>query len=190
MSKSIILLANGYEEVEALTVVDLFRRVDLTIDMISITGDLETVGDHGITIRADKLLNEIDSSEYDMLILPGGLPGSQQLTADEDVQQLLKDFRAADKYIAAICAAPMALERAGLLKDYCGTGYPAVCRNIYDDFCEDIVCVDRKLITAQGPAVSTYFALKLVEIMAGKEARDELAEGMLLPQVENFVCNR
>ncbi len=183
--KTMILLANGYEEVEALAVVDVLRRANLAIDMVSITGKLETVGDHNIVIKADKLFEDIDEAEYTMVVLPGGLPGSQALTKHEGVQALLKRFASEHKYIAAICAAPLALHEAGIMQNRKGTGYPACCAPAYgDSFQENMVYQDDNIITGQGPAVSLYFAFKLAEVLSDEATVQAVKEGMLVPTVE------
>lgn len=181
MKKVALLLPNGYEEMEALAVVDMLRRADVQVDMVSITGKLLTIGDHNVRIEADLLLEDIRNKEYDMIVTPGGLPGTKMLQADTRVHELIrKQLADKSRYVASICASPMVLESAGVAKDYRGTCYPGCEANIsYKEFSEDIVCQDGNLITSRGPATALSFAFKLVEVLAGPEKRKELEEGTL-----------
>ena len=110
MNKVYIFLADGFEEIEGLTVVDLLRRVDIDISMVSITGKLEVKGSHGIIVMAEQLFEDVNFDDADMLILPGGMPGTTTLMEHEGLDILLRDFNAKKKALAAICAAPSVLE--------------------------------------------------------------------------------
>lgn len=124
MIKVSVLLADGFEEIEALTVVDLLRRAQIYVDTISIMEDYTVHGAHGINIQTEDLFEEVNFVESDMIVLPGGMPGTTNLNAHEGVRRVVKDFAAEGKPIAAICAAPTVLGNLGLLKGKRITCYP------------------------------------------------------------------
>ena len=178
MSKVAVLLAEGFEEIEALTVVDVMRRANINCDMISIS-QLDITGSHNIMVKADKILGE-DIKEYDLLVLPGGMPGSKNLKEDERVVEVVKWFNEKNKFIGAICAAPIVLGKAGIIKDRSITSYPG-----YEDELKgcnylenDVVVVDGNLITSRGPATTLAFSYKLLEVL-GNESYSKLSEGMM-----------
>ncbi|KAA9299274.1 DJ-1/PfpI family protein [Aerococcus sanguinicola] len=192
MMRAMILLGSGYEEVEALTVVDWFRRAGLTIDMVSVSDNLETVGDHQIHIQADKRLADIDAGDYDLIVTPGGMPASKQLAADSAVLDLVQSHHQAGKWLASICASPLILEAAGIAGEAVGTCYPGIEEEVhFKEHKEDIVVVDEaaKLVTSRGPATATYFALYLVERFAGEEAAHDLKQALLLDRVEASLAD-
>ena len=121
MSKIMVLLPNGYEEIEALTVVDFCRRAGIEAELVSITGSLETKGDHDIVIMADKKLEDVELSEYDGVVTPGGLPGTKMLKADTKVLEVIQIFFEDKKLVASICASPLVLEAAGVAEKIEGT---------------------------------------------------------------------
>ncbi|MGX8680204.1 MAG: DJ-1 family glyoxalase III [bacterium] len=166
--KAAILLANGFEEIEALGVVDIIRRAGIQIDLVSVTGDLQLETSRKIKIIADKLFTDMD--DYDMVILPGGLPGAATLRDDPKVIALLKQYQAADKYIASICAGPMSLGVSGVADGKNVTSYPDPTTQSYltkANYLEDPVVVDGKLITSRGPATAFAFAYTLVDLLGG-----------------------
>lgn len=186
-----ILLGNGYEEIEALTVVDYLRRADIAIDMVSITGSLMIKGDHGILVTADLLFEEMDKEVYDLIVTPGGYPGSEMLAEHEGVLNLLRQQHESGRYIASICASPIVLEAAGLTGELIGTCFPGlegdkVHFNVHK---EDIVVHDetQRIITSRGPATAVYFALEIIRHLKGETVRDEIAEALLVPRVEAHV---
>ena len=124
MKKVIVPLAQGFEEIEALTIVDILRRANVDVTMAALES-LHVKGAHGIVVVADALLKEMNANNFDMIALPGGLPGATNLAADPTTQALLKEFDAKGKMIAAICAAPMVLGKLGLLKGKKATCYPS-----------------------------------------------------------------
>ncbi len=188
MKKAILFLANGYEEIEALAVVDYLRRAEIQVDMVSITGTLETVSAHGVHIKADKLVEDVNAADYDAVITPGGLPGSNLLAENEKVVSYLQSFYEADKLVASICASPLALEAAGLAAKIKGTCYPGFESKInFKEFSEEIVVKDGNVITSRGPATSPYFALAIIEALVGKEKADQIRKGTLISMVEGSV---
>lgn len=186
MKKVAVILANGFEEGEALLVVDILRRAGIYCDIVSIVGTTP-VGSHNIMIYADKLIEEVEKEEYDMIVLPGGQPGADHLRDSEEVINWVQDFsKREDKFIAAICAAPQVLQKAGILEGVKVTSYPSdKYRKLFDKEnyvddnreLEEMVLVDGNIITSRGPATTFPFAYKLVEVL-GMDA-DTLKEKML-----------
>ena len=177
MSRIGIFFAEGYEEIEALTVVDLVRRAGIDIDMISVYGEKSVKGSHGIVVEMDKTLEETDFDGLDMLVLPGGLQGTQGLEACEELMKKLDAFYAAGKYIAAICAAPSIFGHRGYLKGRRATSYPG-----FESHLEGAVVthgaaeVDGHVITGRGMGCSIPFGLAIVEQFAGKDEAEKLAD--------------
>ncbi|MBO6046781.1 MAG: DJ-1/PfpI family protein [Erysipelotrichaceae bacterium] len=178
MSRVGILLADGFEEVEGLAVVDVLRRAGISIDMVSVTGQLDLKTSRQIGVKADKLFEDMD--QYEMIVLPGGLPGAATLRDDPKVIDLLKRYDEQGKYIAAICAGPMALGVSGVAKGRKVTSYPDDTTKSYlkeADYQEDMVVVDGRVITSRGPATAWAFAYQLVDLLGGNS--NQLKEAML-----------
>lgn len=180
MPRVLLPLATGFEEIEAITIVDILRRAGVEVVMGSLEG-LHVKGAHGIEVVADALLCELEHKDFDMIVLPGGLPGATNLAKDSKVLALLQDFDKEKKHIAAICAAPLALKSAGVLKNHY-TCYPSFETHIahqgYSD-ATSIVC-DANITTSKGPSTAMEFTLKLVEILCGEVKVEELAKALLL----------
>ncbi|MCR4895584.1 MAG: DJ-1/PfpI family protein [Lachnospiraceae bacterium] len=180
MSKLAIFLADGFEEIEGLTVVDICRRCRLTIDTVSIKDTKEVISSHGIPLQTDLLLSELDFDAYDILILPGGLKGTNNLEACEPLKEAVRDFVAKDKYIAAICAAPSIFGHMGLLQGKKATSYPT-----FESHLEGAevtgagVTRDGRIITGRSMAYSVPFALTIAEIFAGKETAEKVASDIV-----------
>lgn len=180
MKKVIIPLAQGFEEIEALTIVDILRRANVDVTMAALES-LHVKGAHGIVVVADVLLKEMNANNFDMIALPGGLPGATNLAADPTTQSLLKEFDAKAKMIAAICAAPYALKTAGVLKKHytCYPGFQAkIAQEGYN--ANDKVIRDGNVTTSQGPSTAMLFALSLVEQLCSKEVAQSLSHDLLL----------
>lgn len=185
MKKVAVFLANGFEEVEAMTVIDYLRRVSLQVDMISVTGDKKVRGSHDIEVFSDLLLEEVAGIlDYDALILPGGMPGATNLKEDLRVLQSVREMDQNDKVVAAICAAPIVLEEAGVIEGKKITSYPGFATQLSGVYSEDIVCEDQNIITSRGPATAVLFALKLVEKLTDKETAEKLSQELLLPYLK------
>jgi DJ-1 family protein len=177
MSRIGIFFAEGYEEIEALTVVDLVRRAGISIDMISVTEAGEVTGSHGITVKMDRTLAETDFSQLDMLVLPGGMPGTKGLEDCEALMEKLDEFYTSGKYIAAICAAPSIFGHRGYLKGRKATSYPDFESHLEGaDVIGAAAIVDGNVITGRGMGCAIPFGLAIVEHFKGKSAADELAE--------------
>lgn len=174
MSKVNMFFATGYEEVEALTVVDLLRRVGIETNMISITGNNTVTGSHGITVTMDKLFDE--TPEADMIILPGGMPGTTNLLAFDKLTDMIKDYYNNGKYIAAICAAPTIFGKLGLLEDRRATCYPGMESELFaEEALEDAVVMDGKIITSRGLGTAIDFALAIICALMDEDVAKDLA---------------
>lgn len=185
MSKLMILMPNGYEEIEGLTVVDFCRRANIEIDMVSITGSLETLGDHKIKVMADKLVEDIDLKEYKGVITPGGYPGTMMLKDDKRVVEIIENFFKEGKLVASICASPLVLKEAGVAKEIEGTIYPGLEKDMdFKVFREEAVVRYENVITARGPATAPFFAYEIIEYIAGKEKAEEIKNATLANYIE------
>ncbi len=169
------ILAEGFEEIEAVTVIDLLRRAEIDVTVAGLTAEKIT-GSHKLTIECDAALSAVDSAEYDALFLPGGQPGTRNLTADSRVIQWVKNFAAENKYLAAICAAPTVLLHAGVVDTAAVTSYPAESSRFKtDNYKEDAVVVSGRIITSRGVGTAIPFALNLIRLWKGDEAARQLA---------------
>lgn len=187
MSRVIVLLAEGFEEIEALTPVDYLRRTGVEVDMVALTEDLIVEGAHGIKVVANKQINEVlDYDNYNGVIIPGGLPGATNLRDDNRVIKLVEKFNEKKRLVAAICAGPIVLARAGIIKERCVTSYPGFQKDLADGkYKQDIIVQDGNIITARGPAIAVYFAIRISEYLQGIEKAEELKKSILLDLVEN-----
>lgn len=176
-----IHLAEGFEEIEALTAVDVLRRATIETQTVSITGAKAVKGTHGIVVEADILYEEADYSSCDMIVLPGGLPGADYLEAHEGLAKHIKCFAEDEsKKLAAICAAPQVFGTCGILEGKKATIYPSMESHLKGgEATGENVTVDGNIITGMGPALAMEFALKLVEELKGKSAAEEVAAGLL-----------
>lgn len=179
--KVIVFLAEGFEEVEALTVVDYLRRKGIVVDTVSITGEEKVKGSHNITVLADKKIEEIkDLNSYEGVVIPGGLPGATSLRDSEKVIEVVRKMYESNKLTAAICAGPIVLERAGILKGNRVTSYPGFENDLGDCTYEETPVVrDGNIITARGPALAMDFAIEIVKYYLGDDKAEELKEDIL-----------
>jgi len=175
MKTAIVFLADGFEECEGLLTVDLLRRAEVNVIMASIMDRTEIKSSHGITLKADMLAEDVDFALADMVVLPGGLPGTTYLGESGIVKEQCKAF-AKDKYVAAICAAPSVLASLGLLEGKAATCHPAFEGKMAGAVVtKEAVTVAGNIITGQGLGAGIPFALKLVEILVDKDAADKIA---------------
>ena len=175
-----IHLAEGFEEVEALTAVDVLRRAGVDAKTVSVTGNKMVTGTHGIPVEADLLFEEADYVSCEMIVLPGGLPGATNLGSHAGLTDQIKAFAAAGKKVAAICAAPMVLSQCGILEGKEATIYPGMEEELAGAKATGAnVTVCGNIITGKGPALAMEFALALTEALKGKEVREEVAGGLL-----------
>ena len=177
MKTVLVPIAPGFEEIETITIVDILRRAGARVTLAAtVPGLLE--GSRGIKVEPDELLDNVREKEFDLICIPGGQPGTDNLKKDKRIEKLLKRMQNQDKYIAAICAAPIILKMAGILKDKSMTCHPSV-QSVFDSYVGDRVVVDQKLITSQSPGTAMEFSLKLVEILFGKDRFKKVNEGVL-----------
>lgn len=187
--KILVFLANGCEDVEAITVIDYLRRADIDVTSVSIHDTNDIITKSNITLTADTNLNDIDPKEFDGLYIPGGTKGAEALRDDERVINIVKAFNDEEKLIAAICAGPIVLNKAGVLADKRATSFPDLkddIDNILEYVDDQMVVTDGNITTSRGAAVTVYLAMRLVEIIKGPEAVEELKHGTQLECVENY----
>ena len=181
MKKVALFLANGFEEIEAIGTIDILRRAKIDVVTVSITDNNVVTGAHNIPITADTTFKVSDLTDFEMLILPGGMPGAKNLNEHEDLKKLITDFNSKGKLIAAICAAPMVLGGLGLLDGKRATSYPGFEPELVGAITTgESVVVDGNIITGKGPGLVFDFALRLVEQLLGIQYRREVQEGLLL----------
>lgn len=182
MKKSYVFLAYGFEEIEALTPVDVLRRAGMDVKTVSIGATAEVIGAHGVTVKADMMFADADYADAEWLILPGGLPGAVNLHEHEGLGKLLKAHAEKGK-VAAICASPaMVLAPLGLLEGKAATGYPGTEEGLLAggaEVCGDRVVTLDRVVTGNGPSSSLLFALAIVANSLGQAKADEIAAGML-----------
>ena len=176
-----VFCADGFEEVEGLTAVDLLRRAGVSVTMVSIMGRTKITGARNISVNTDILIEDI-KEEADMLVLPGGMPGTNYLRDHEGLAELLKKQYEAGKWVAAICAAPSVFGGLGFLKDRKATSYPGCLDGIpVGEYTEEPVAVDGNVVTSRGVGTAIAFALKLIEVLISKEKADEIAASIVYP---------
>ncbi len=176
MSRALVPLAQGCEELEAITITDLLVRAGVEVTTVGLD-DQAVTASRGTRIIPDTNIDTILNQTYDLIVLPGGLPGANHLRDDERVQALLKKHARNDKFIGAICAAPQALAAAGILNNKKATAYPGVLEAINNDLIDitsSAVEVDGMVITSRGPGTAIDFALTLIELLEGAEKREEI----------------
>lgn len=180
--KVFIFLADGFEEIEGLTVVDLLRRVGIDITTVSIQETCAVIGAHQIPVTADVIFDEIKDEKADMVILPGGMPGTLHLKAHKGVESMILDHYKDGRYIAAICAAPSVFAELGLLEGKTGTSYPSFEETLTEHKCNyvyDPVAVDENIITSRGMGTAIVFAAKIIEILKDKKTADDVLDSIV-----------
>lgn len=179
-----VFLATGFEEIEAIAPVDIMRRAGLDARIVSIEDSLVVKGTHGIPVQADMMLDQVDLSQVELMVLPGGLPGATNLDACAPLREVLEKHAAQGKAVAAICAAPLVLGHMGLLKGKKATCYPGVEGELEGAHCTGaLVEVDGNTVTGKGPAAAFEFGYALVELLKNQEASLPLRDGMLYSQL-------
>ncbi|MCR1933717.1 DJ-1/PfpI family protein [Clostridium tepidum] len=180
MMKVLVFIAEGFEEIEALTVVDILKRADIQCDMCSITSNKEVIGAHNISVKADKILEDIKATEYSALVIPGGMPGATNLRDNNKVINLVKEFNKDKKLIAAICAGPIVLSKANIIKGKEVTSYPGFENDLKEGiYKKDLIVQDENIITSRGPSLAINFAFKILENLK-KYSVEKIKEDMLL----------
>lgn len=180
MAKVYEFIANGTEEVEALIPVDVLRRAGVDIVIVSATGDKVVTSAHGVNIVADALVEDVDVSDADLLMIPGGIPGAPNLCAHPIVRDMIQKQYEAGKLVSAICAGPMIFGSLGIAKGKRCTCYPGCEGDIAEaEYTAELVTVDGNVITGEGPAAAFPYAYTLCEILCGKEMAEQLKQGMM-----------
>jgi 4-methyl-5(b-hydroxyethyl)-thiazole monophosphate biosynthesis len=183
MASALIPLAPGFEDLEAVTLIDLLRRAGIEVVTAGLQRGL-IEGSRGTRIEPDAYLDEVLTRDFDLVALPGGLPGAEHLRDDARVQTLLKRMAADGRYTTAICAAPIALAEAGLLAGKQATAYPGVLEKLKlgDTFIQPgAVVMDGKVVTSRGPGTAMDFALALIELLVGAAVRRQVEAGLVRP---------
>lgn len=181
MSRVLVPLAAGFEEIEAVTVIDVLRRAAIEVSAAAL-GQRRVTGSHGITLEADITLDEARAVDYDMIVLPGGMPGADHLKKDARVIALLKEFATQGRYTAAICAAPGVLAHAGLLAGRAATSFPGFldARSAPGiRLAAEAVVTDGKVVTSRSAGTAMEFALQLVELLEGSGKRKDVEQRLL-----------
>lgn len=177
MKKAYLFFATGFEEVEALTVVDILRRGGVDCKTVSIMGDYDVISSHAITIRADLLFEEQNLEDADMLILPGGIPGTPNLKAHDGLDKLIRRYQEDGKYLAAVCAAPTVYGEKGLLKGKNATCYPGMEDGLTgaNALTDSVVC-DGQFITSRGMGTCIDFGLTLLAKLKDEKTAREIGK--------------
>ena len=183
MPRVLVPLAPGFEELEAVTVVDLLRRAGVEVVTAGLA-DGPVRASRGVVVVPDTTLDRVADDDFDMIVLPGGLPGADHLNADPRIHRILRRTTAAGGYAAAICAAPKVLADAGLLDGRKATGYPGVLDRLNlprTELLQRAVVTDGRIVTSRGPGTAMDFALELIERLLGKTKRDEVEAPLVRP---------
>ncbi|NLL36584.1 MAG: DJ-1/PfpI family protein [Fretibacterium sp.] len=181
MAKVALFLIEGFEETEALTTVDILRRGELNVTTTSLTGDLTVKGKHGVQVVSDALFDDVKGKNFDMLVIPGGTTAYMD---HEGLLELVRRYDAEKKPLGAICAAPAVFGKAGILK-----GRRAVCYPSMESYLTDAVVgtenveTDGHITTAKGPAITPFFALRLLKVLKGEETAKSVAGDFLIPLI-------
>lgn len=180
MSRILIPLAEGFEEIEAVTNIDVLRRAGVDILTAGI-GSKQIKGDHGIKIEADMEISDADPVDFDGIVLPGGMPGAANLRNSSQLLKIIREIDAKEGLCAAICAAPIVFEAAGILEGKDATSFPGFGDQMDSaNNKKDRVVIDGHIVTGKGPGVALEFAMTLVEYLFGKESRKELEKTMIV----------
>lgn len=177
MTKALVFLAEGFEEIETVTIVDVLRRAGVEVTVAGLPNAVE--GAHAIKIAPDKSIDDVKQGDFDAVVVPGGNPGYKNLRKDPRVINLIRKAFDSNKLVAAICAAPAVLSDAGVLKGKYCTIYPGMENELKQGggkSKQDMIVIDGNIITSRGPATALPFALKLAEILAGKQVAEEVSK--------------
>ena len=179
MPQILVPLANGFEETEAIAIIDICRRGDIEVIVAGVDNQT-AMGAHSIPVVTDCMINEVDVNKLDMIVLPGGWGGTESLASNQTVQSILKQMKASDKHIGAICAAPYALDAAGVLSDNY-TCYPSIENKIrtqgYDKNTDTVI--DGKVITSQGVGTAICFSLEIIKTLQGNDKYQQIKQEIL-----------
>lgn len=189
MDRFLVFLADGFEEIEALTLVDYFRRADIFVDTVSVGDDLFVCGSHDIIVKADRLIDDIDLDFYDGIYIPGGSLDAKNLRDDKRVIDIVKKFDEEKKIICAICAGPSVLDRAGIVSERALVCHPSVEKsllNVGKIKSDELIVVDGNIFTSRGAGASVFLALKLIEKIKGIDAKERIKSAIQEDFVEKY----
>lgn len=182
MARVLVPLAEGFEMIEALSVVDVFRRAAVQVDVAAVGSKLQVTSSHNVTVTADCMLADCAGNDYDLIVLPGGIPGAENLQKSDLLKEMLQKQRSSNKYYGAICASPaVVLEHHGLLegkKATCHPGFAAALKS--QENTGERVVADGNCVTGRGAGVSIEFGLELLEVLMGADKRKEVEKGMAI----------
>lgn len=180
MKKIAVFFAESYEEIEALTVVDMCRRADIQTEMVSVTDSLIVTGAHAIPVVMDKKFTEVDFNTLDMIVLPGGWPGTPNLEKVDALMEKVKEFAKAGKYVAAICAAPSILGHLGVLEGKTACSFPGFEEELTGAAVTyDSCAIDGNIITARGMGCAIDFSVEIIRALCGNEKAQEIASKII-----------
>ncbi len=186
MKNAVIFIAPGFEEIEALTPADVLNRVGVNVELISITEDKSVTGAHGLTIVCDRVFEGKPVDEKDIIILPGGMPGTKNLQAHTKLADLIREYDAQKKWIGAICAAPMILGEMGLLKDRKATCFTGFEHHLKGASHYPVPAItDGHIITGRGIGAAMEFSLEIVANLYGHEKSAALRKKMVVPDIRS-----
>ena len=189
MTKKVALfIENGSEELEFIAPLDIMRRANLEVDLISANNEDFITSSHNVKILADKKINEVNNIlDYDAIVIPGGMPGSTLLRDNKKIIEFYQTMYNSGKLVAAICAAPIVLSAAGITDDKEVTSYPGFDKEInYKNYnSEKAVVIDKNVITAQGPAVAILFGYEIVNYLLQDNTAEDVKKAMLVPVLKN-----
>ncbi len=183
MEKKILVpLAEGFEMIEALSVVDVFRRAGAHVDLAAVGDELRVTSSHNVQVTADRMLKECVDEAYDLIVLPGGIPGAENLKNSDILGELLRKQNSEEKLYGAICASPaVVLNHHGLLEGKKATCHPLFAEHLSgEEYTGEKVVVDRNCVTSKGAGTSIDFGLELVGVLMGEEKKKEVAKGMAI----------
>jgi len=175
----LVPLAEGLEEIEAITIIDVLRRAGLVVTTASLTDNKQVTSSHDVLIQADALLSDLKPDDFDAIVLPGGGVGTDNLMADSRIIETVQAYDAQNKFVCAICAAPTVLAKAGVLNGLKGTCYPSCAEALGASYTNVPVVADGNIITSQGPGTALLFSLVLVHNFVGEETARNVAKAML-----------
>lgn len=183
MKKIAVFFATGYEEIEALTVVDLCRRAGIDTQMVSVTESLQVTGSHNISVTMDSMYGDVAFEELDMIVLPGGMPGTLNLEAHNELMGRVDEFDKAGRFVAAICAAPSIFGHRGVLKGKKACSYPGFEKDLNGaEVVFDSVVRDGHVITSRGMGCAIDFALEIIAALCGEDEAQQKAESIIYRQ--------
>jgi len=180
MASALVILADGFEEIEAFSIIDILRRALVEVCIAGVKwGDVKSA--RGVVVKPDAIIETVDYESYDMIILPGGAGGASNINSSKTVEDILLNFKENKKYIAAICASPYILANKGILDGCMATSYPTFRDKVepHSQYLDANVVIDENIITSRGPATSAEFAFTLVEILKGERVADKIRGAML-----------